>query len=104
LFRLVEPFQGEIQIGDADIKRYGTNLRRILTIIPQVSLGVSDIGILVIFFVAKSLATFLLKKLDYVFLLRNFYTRFLQQAFLYAHFSSLRNFIQGAPKLVRKCT
>ncbi|KAI6171038.1 Multidrug resistance-associated protein 1 isoform X5 [Aphelenchoides bicaudatus] len=35
LFRLVEPFQGEIQIGGVDIKRFGTNLRRILTIIPQ---------------------------------------------------------------------
>jgi ABC-type multidrug transport system fused ATPase/permease subunit len=35
LFRLVEPFEGTILIGDVDTKRYGVHLRRILTIIPQ---------------------------------------------------------------------
>ncbi|KAI6212981.1 Multidrug resistance-associated protein 1 [Aphelenchoides besseyi] len=35
LFRLIEPFEGEVRIGDVNISDYGTNLRRLLTIIPQ---------------------------------------------------------------------
>ncbi|KAI6216879.1 Multidrug resistance-associated protein 1-like protein [Aphelenchoides fujianensis] len=35
LFRLIEPFDGTIRIGNGDIRDYGTNLRRLLTIIPQ---------------------------------------------------------------------
>lgn len=36
LFRLVEPFEGSIRIGNVDISNLKTDLRRILTIIPQV--------------------------------------------------------------------
>ncbi|KAI6212601.1 hypothetical protein M3Y94_00045300 [Aphelenchoides besseyi] len=35
LFRLVEPFEGEVLIGDVNIKDLGRTLRQILTIIPQ---------------------------------------------------------------------
>jgi ATP-binding cassette subfamily C (CFTR/MRP) protein 3 len=35
LFRLVEPFEGNILIGGIDIRNLGSNLRQILTIIPQ---------------------------------------------------------------------
>ncbi|KAI6237776.1 hypothetical protein M3Y95_00300500 [Aphelenchoides besseyi] len=35
LFRLVEPFEGDVLIGDVNIKDLGRTLRQILTIIPQ---------------------------------------------------------------------
>ncbi|KAI6199337.1 Multidrug resistance-associated protein 1 [Aphelenchoides besseyi] len=35
LFRLIEPYEGSVRIGDVNINDYGTNLRRLLTIIPQ---------------------------------------------------------------------
>ncbi|KAI6234867.1 hypothetical protein M3Y99_00750200 [Aphelenchoides fujianensis] len=35
LFRLVEPFDGTIRIANVDIRDCGTNLRRLLTVIPQ---------------------------------------------------------------------
>lgn len=37
LFRLVEPFEGNILIGNVNIKEFGHHLRQILTIIPQVN-------------------------------------------------------------------
>ena len=36
LYRLIEPFEGEIRVGETPIRELGRSLRRLLTIIPQV--------------------------------------------------------------------